>query len=489
VRGAAWTIATGIGSRALGLVGTLAVTYFVSRAELGEVSDAAVVVVLAMQFSTLGMGQYYIARPSAGRDVAWHATLAHMGLGVVSLGAVLLLAHPLGVWMRAPAIGRFLPGFVLAAFLERAAYMPERVLAREMRFRVIGVCRTIGEVAYTLTSVWLAAFGWGAMCIVFANVARSVVRLAALWRSVPRTEWLTPTRLSAGTARAMLRFGLPMSVGTAAGFAARRVDNAIVSSLFGTGVVGAYNLAYNLADVPGTQVGEQIGDVLLPSFSHMQPPEQKAALVRSTGLLALVTFPLAVGLGAIAPTLVAAVLRPEWHDVGPMLAVLSILSIARPVGWTISSYLLARNRPRIDAVLEILKVAALVVLLVTVGRLGPLWACTAVGFAFVLHAFASMVVVQALDGVTVASLAARCGAPFVACALMAAAVVATRAGLDYAGVVRPGVVVLAEIAVGAMAYPLAAFAVARSTAIDFLAVVTTALRRRRAPFPQASDAE
>ena len=73
--------------------------------------------------------------------------------------------------------------------------------------------------------------------------------------------------------------------------------------------MGAYNLAYNVADVPAVQVGEQIGDVLLPSFAKLEPAARKAALVRSTGLLALVTFPLAVGLGAIAQPLVDALLR------------------------------------------------------------------------------------------------------------------------------------------------------------------------------------
>jgi hypothetical protein len=55
----------------------------------------------------------------------------------------------------------------------------------------------------------------------------------------------------------MVRFGLPMSLGNAAGFASRKIDNAIVSGLFGADVVGAYHLAYNMADVAAVQVGEQ----------------------------------------------------------------------------------------------------------------------------------------------------------------------------------------------------------------------------------------
>lgn len=159
--GAAWTIATGLGSRGLGLVGTLVLTYWVARDELGEVSDAAVAVLLANQLSTVGAGQYYISRSKGGRDVAWHATVLHVSLGVAAMLAVLALRQPLSVWLRAPSLERFLPGLLVSGLLERFAYMPERVLARGMRFRQIGLCRTAGELAYTATSVGLAAVGWG----------------------------------------------------------------------------------------------------------------------------------------------------------------------------------------------------------------------------------------------------------------------------------------------------------------------------------------
>ena len=483
VRGAAWTIATGVGSRALGLAGTLALTYFIARSELGEVSDAAVAVVLANQFSTLGVGQYYIATPTAGRQVAWHATVVHVALGVGAIAAVLLLQGPLAVWMRAPSLARYLPGLALAGLVDRFAHMPERVLAREMRFRTVGMCRTLAEVSYTIVSVVLAALGWGGMSIVAGNVARSVVRLAAMAGAVPRRDWLTPTRISVSTVRAMLRFGVPMSVGTAAGYASRRVDNAIVSGLFGADIVGAYNLAYNVADVPAVQVGEQIGDVLLPSFSKLEPAARKAALVRSTGLLALVTFPLAVGLGVIAQPLVDALLRPEWHDVGPMLALLSALSVVRPIGWTISSYLLSRDKTRIDAVLEVLKLVALVALLLTVGRRSPLWACAGVGAAFGLHAYASMVVVEKLDGVRVTVLAARCAPPLVACVPMALAVLAVHMAMAWVGVHVRWLLLVAEIATGAVVYPAAAFLLARESSRDLLDLL------RRARHHRASSTE
>jgi PST family polysaccharide transporter len=479
--GAAWSVATGVGARALGLGGTLALTYFVARDELGQVADAAVAVVLASQVSTLGVGQYYVSRPTVDRRVAWHATVAHVTLGAVALALVLLLGRSLGAWMRAPGIVRFLPGFAASAMLDRVSYMPERVLVRAMRFRTLGFCRTAGELAYTGASVALAWAGFGGMSIVLGNVARSAVRLAAVVACVPRKAWLAPAPLSATTAREMLRFGLPMSLGSGAAFASRRVDNAIVSGLFGAGVVGAYNLAYNVADVPAVQVGEQIGDVLFPSFASLGPARRRAALLRSTGLLALVTFPLAAGLGAVAPTLVRALLRPEWADVAPMLGILSALSVVRPVGWTISSYLLAQGRPRADALLEALKLAVLVGLLLTLGRRGPLWACAAVGIAFGVHALASMVVVHFADDVKVTALLARCAPALAGCVPMVAAVHGARHALALVGTSAPvscgrafgppGASLAVEIAAGAAAYALSAPFVAPAPARDLLGLV------------------
>ena len=145
------------------------------------------------------------------------------------------------------------------------------------------------------------------------NVARSAVRGLAFVGGVARRDWLEPSPFTRHETRKLLEFGTPMALGAAASFAARRWDNLLVAHFFGPGPTGAYNLAYNLADVPAIQVGEQIGDVLLPSFARLDPSRRPSAFLRAMALLGLVVFPLAVGLGAIAPSLVA-VLFPRLEE-------------------------------------------------------------------------------------------------------------------------------------------------------------------------------
>jgi lipopolysaccharide exporter len=475
-----WTVSAGIGSRAVGLAGTLVVARFIEPSDYGEVTVAAVLVMTANQLSTLGFGQLLVAKPEAPRSLAFHVTALHVGFGVLAAAVVVAFAGGFSLALDAPGMMRFVPGLALSGLVDRVGYVPERVLVRDLRFRVVSLARTAGDVAFSVVCVWLAAAGAGGAAIVAGNVARSLIRSGAFVVATQWRDWLEPCRLSLRTIGELFAFGLPMSAGALCAFASRRWDNLLVSRFFGPGPTGMYNLAYNLADVPAIQVGEQIGDALLPSFARMDVARRPAALLRSIELLALVVFPLAVGLGAVAPTLVAAVFDARWRPLAPMLVLLSALSITRPVGWLVESYLQARRLPRLILGLEGFKLVALVLFIVTLGRRSPLWTCVAVGLAFGGHALASLWLVRKVDGISLRRSLGALGPPLLACAPMVVAVLAARHGFAATSVAmgRPVLRLLAEVAAGAGGYLAGATAFARNPSRDLVARVVDAVRAR-----------
>ena len=85
VGGAAWTVFTSVGSRIIGALGAIVVTYFISPEIAGEVKVAYVLVTSANVFSTLGIGQYVASKPKESSAVVWHATVLHLGIGVPAI--------------------------------------------------------------------------------------------------------------------------------------------------------------------------------------------------------------------------------------------------------------------------------------------------------------------------------------------------------------------------------------------------------------------
>jgi PST family polysaccharide transporter len=120
------------------------------------------------------------------------------------------------------------------------------------------------------------------------------------------------------------------------------------------------------------------------------------------------------------------------------------------------------------------------VLLLTVGRMGPLWICAMVGVAFAFRALFFMWYFQRTDGVTISSGLVRLLPIFLACVPMVAAVVGTRMGLLQAGIDRPVVSLILEIIAGGVAYTGCVVLLARDASEDFLGLVRKALRRRLA---------
>ena len=370
-----------------------------------------------------------------------------------------------------------MPGLVLSALLNRVTFMAERPAVRDMRFRTVGISRTLGESSYSLVSVLAAWQGFGGMAVVYGSLARSGVRLVILLATTDWREWARPVRLRLATLRTLASYGTVVAVEGAAAFAARRWDNLLVSRLYGPDVAGHYILAYNLADLPAIQIGEQISDVLLASYAHVAPEKRPAAVLRAATFMTLVMTPLSIGLGAVAPT-IARLFSTKWVQIGPMLMVLAAVLVVRPIGGVFSAYLQVRRGPRPSMTGEVIAGALLLTLIFTVGRLGPLWICGMVGLAFTVRALVYMWFVQRADGLRMTTCLGRILPILTASVPLGVAVWGARRALTPLGL--PPVVHLGlEIVAGAVGYGFGLLLLARPAALDFLRVVTDTVRRRR----------
>jgi PST family polysaccharide transporter len=377
-------------------------------------------------------------------------------------------------------MGRYLPALALSMLLDRLWFVPERALMRDMRFRPVAAARSAGELAYTVVSCTTALLGWGGMAIAAGSVARSAARAVITLSAVDRRDWLEPSRLRRDATLDLFRFSLPLAVGIIAAFVASKWDNLFVSSFFGPAVMAAYNVAYNLAGIASGLVGEHVNDVLVPSFARAGERQRGEGFLRSAALVALVSTPLCVGLAAVAPTVVATFLDVRWAAVAPMLAVLSAVATLGPLEGLIFAYLQGCGRPWLTMSVQVVALVGLFGALLTVGRLGPLWACSAVGIGALLCVLASFVVIRTVDAIPLPRLVGTQVGPILAALPMFAAVLGARWIWARFGLGTPALGLAAEICAGGLAYCGASALCSREAARDLVGLVQGAYLRRRA---------
>jgi len=472
VRGAAWTVSAGLISRFLGLIGTLALTRFLAPAVMGEVVTATVVAFMASWATQLGINQYILVRGGQNHSAEnFHATLLSLGLAVSALALVAVLSSEIGQWLNSPDLGKFLPGMALAVFIRRVGGIPEKLLLRQLRFRAVAGATALGEISYTVTAIVLVATtDLGGQSIVLGNIVQAGV-IASINVSLSRPgTWLRPVRIEWSRFREILKFGYPLGIEAFLYEFARYGDKLFYTRFFGLGKTGEYNLAYNLADLPSTYVGEQVSNVLLPMMMQVDAEKRKSVLVRALGLLALVTFPMAIGLAVIAQTLVDVLLPDRWLGVAPFLAILAAVSLFRPVNGFISQYLISLERNQRLMGLEFLRVGVLFGGLFALAFFGPIVAAAAVGLAAFAHTLGLLHSIHS-DRTFLWNLVRRFHAPALSCAIMAAIVMFIRTAVGPVDGYREGLLLAAEIGAGAVSYVLAMLVFGRGLMSEALALV------------------
>jgi lipopolysaccharide exporter len=447
-------------ARAIALVCTLLVTRWLTPAEQGEVNVAYVSLATASVAASLGIQPFLASRVSASRETAFHAFVLAGTSASISIGLAWAIRIPLTELLGAPGSLRYFPGFAVALFLDRLVVVPRALMARELRFAAVGARIALGELVYSTASVLLAARGWGGAALVAAALGRSIVLVVAFGRAVDPREYLTPTPLRSDVARELVRYGVPLSLGAMLHQASASWDNLLVHARFGASTLGLYNQAYRLADLPATQLGEQLGDLLVPSFARVRDHAARARfLEQALATLGLVIVPLAIGIGAVAPTVTEALLPPSYRGVGPLLTVLCGLGVVRSVAIIGMGYLQVVGRTRELLVLDAMKLVAVLGSMILLAPLGPGWAAGGAVVGHALHS-AGMLRALALDGFALRPLLEGLARPLVACAPLAVAVGLSRWALAETSL-PPVVRLLLEIIAGASAYVAGVLVVAR----------------------------
>lgn len=479
-RGVVWTIGVALASRLLGLVGTLVLTRYLAPEVMGEVVTATVVAYMANWATQIGTSQYILVRGEQEREALFHVTVLGVGLAGVALLLVTLAASQIAPLVNAPNLAAYLPGMALAMLIRRIGSVPDKLLLRRMRFRLVAAATAVGEVVFAVCSIALVVTtDLGGVAIVIANVAQATVTAAIEVYVCGVSVWLTPHRLRWARIKEIVHFGLPLGLEAFLYESARYGDKLVYTRMFGPARTGEYNLAYSLADLPASYVGEQVSNVLLPTLLRVDVARRKDVLVRAIGMLALVTFPMAVGLSLVAHTLVDVLLPEQWHGVAPFLAVLAAASVFRPINGLISQYLISVERNRVLLSVEVLRVVVLFGGMVLLGLVGPVAAATAVGLASFAHTCALVRAIHG-DGWFVRSLLAVLRAPVLACGVMAVAVLSVRAGFGPTDGVREAVLLGAEVATGALAYGVAMLLVGRAATFEALSLARGVFRPRQA---------
>ena len=343
LRGGMWTIAGHGISQVVRLGGNIIVAHLLFPEAFGIMGTVFAVLIGLTMFSDIGLGPGIIQDRRGGDPVFLHTAWT---LQVARGACIWLACFPMALviyWSNGEALFLWLipvAGLtcVLSGFNSVSLVTSRRRLAFG-RITLLGVAGNVAGTAAMIACAWVCPSVWALLVHAFVNTS---VVLAGSFLAVP--EIPMRRRWDPESARALVRFGRWIFLGTALTFLATRLDIFILGGTAGMAVLGVYATAKNFAYAVLDALAMLASTVLMPVYTRLagHAPEdfRRQSLKMRAALLALFLPPL-WGLSIAGPWLIGLLYDSRYQEAGWMVRVMAAGAVGTAVSATVDQVLLA----------------------------------------------------------------------------------------------------------------------------------------------------
>lgn len=456
--GVKWSTVSQAGRQVMQLATTLVLARLLSPDDFGLASMALVVVGFVLLFKDLGTAAAIIQRRELSPELLSSVFWVNVLFGALASAAIFAAAPLLAAFYREPQVTPLIQALSVSFLLSSLGVLQQALLERDLAFDRLAKAELAAVVAGALGGIGGALAGAGVWSLVVQSILMAGVTSLMLWLSA---RWRPRLYCSWREIRPLLGYSLNLVGFNTFNYLARNADYLLIGRFLGAAPLGYYTLAYRIMLYPIQNIAAVIGRVVFPVFAQVQDDHGRfrQGYLRVIGMIALVTFPLMLGLLLLSEPLVAALFGPQWAPVATLLMIFAPLGLAQSIGTTVGTIYQAKGRT--DLLLYWGVASGLCV--VTAVALGLRWGVLGVAGAYAaasfLLAYPSFAIPLRLIDLPTLELGRALWRPCASALVMAAGLLALRLALP-AGI-APELVLAILVPAGALIYGLASWVLNR----------------------------
>jgi len=340
-RGVLWSLVNMLTATLTTAVVFLVTSRFLAPVDFGVVAMAVALVSLAGVVAPIAFGEALIQRADVTDDHLDTVFWITFGIGALVYVLIALAAPAIAVATRTPVLALLLPFIGLRLVFEVLATVPNALIVRAMKFRLIALRTAVANLAggaICLAMVWQ---GFGLWALAASQV---IIPLAALMVLIPAAGWRPGRRVRRRAVADLWHYGVFASGNRL--LQMMRLDQLLIGLLAGPAVLGAYFFAFRLFQILTdltAGVLSPVSHVLMASL-HDDPAKRREAFLVASFVAAAMAFPIFAGLIVVADSAVPLVFGPHWADAVPAVQGLAVIGLLAGVSIVQAALILGMGR-------------------------------------------------------------------------------------------------------------------------------------------------
>lgn len=344
VHGIAWSAAAKWLTQIVSWASTVVVARLLTPNDYGLVGMAALYLGLVALVSEFGVGAAIVTLRDLSDEAIAQLNTISVIVGVTIFGVSCVAARPLSVFFHTAALVPVVLTLSISFIIGSFKSVPNAILQRAFAFRTLAAIDTAKALFSAFLAVTLALAGLHYWTLVLSEVCG--VALATLLAVIRAPRRFAMPRIA--TLQKAITFSRQVLVGRVAWFVYSNSDFLVAGRVLGQAALGAYDFAWTITNLPVEKLTSLVSNVTPTVFASVQ--NDARALERSvlsvTEGIAIVAFPVAIGLGLVSGDLITGVFGTKWAGAIVPLRLLAVYTALRSVMPILPTALTVRGKTR-----------------------------------------------------------------------------------------------------------------------------------------------
>jgi O-antigen/teichoic acid export membrane protein len=349
-----WSFFQIIGQQAVRFIISIVLARLLLPREFGLMGMLTLFIALGEIFINSGFGRALIQKKDATqKDIC---TMFYFNIFVGFLCALLLFsAAPwIGKFYRTPVLVPLARVMSLGFIINSFGLIQSTLLTKRVEFKTQLKVNLSATLFFGGVGILMAWRGFGVWSLAVQSLGTDALIALLYWIC---RDWRPSAIFSWTSLKSMFGFGSKLLLSRIINTAFTNIYLVVIGRLFSASELAFYWRASQIQELPATNIGQASERVLFPVFSSLQgdPERLKRAFRKTLTGMAMVNFPIMVGLAVTAKSFVLAVLTEKWAPCIPLLRLLCVVGAFFPLQLINLSALTAFGRSDLFLRLEIIK--------------------------------------------------------------------------------------------------------------------------------------
>jgi PST family polysaccharide transporter len=320
--GVAWVGFISIANILINIVTVMILSRLFSPEQFGILSSVTIITSLASIFWMMGIGPAIVQKKDLTEEDIITGHTLNIVFGVLVYLVVFVFSGMLADFLNIADV-TMIWALSLMFIIHSLSGVSEALLQREMLFKQISLINVTMTVLYGVITVFLAYMGLGVWALILGNILSVFIKstLVLIIKSIS-----FKFKINKESAKRLMYFGGGHTLSRLFNSLAGQGDYIVVTRTLGTEILGLYNRAYSLLNIPANLIGHVFDSVLFPLLSTYQDDKFRLRYVYGNISVAilLLSIPIIIISVLLSDKIIIFFLSEKWLMVHEPFAILML---------------------------------------------------------------------------------------------------------------------------------------------------------------------